>query len=662
MKSKLKGAVREFKAGFKGIPLIAVIEAVVNSIQAAETPRDAIINVRVIYENVQKDLFTDKVTSAPKGNVKAFEITDNGHGFMENNLDAFDELYTECKKELGCKGIGRITWLAIFDHVEVESYCEYAGKRSKVTFRFDEDNEITDKKIEPSDVTENRTQVRLVGVHSDYTDKIRTNAEKLAGLILDHCLSYYISGNYPDIRVQDVDGTYSVSELFTDRHYEVTKDELKVMDTEYSISHLLSKSTKTKSGAYSYYCANGRVVTENTLLNGVKPADSEEQYYSYILYLSGHYLDDNVSTDRLAFSIPSRTQLHDEGVPTLEDLEEAVEEKARSFLAPIMQGYENKCKQRAASYIKDHPEFKYVLSNRPQIISEVTPNAKSDDLYRLFNKTYAELESEYIFDFEKAATGSFDWKSDDERILFLKKIDETQQAVLAKYMSHRKYIIDLFEKQLRIYQDADGKMKYAEEDKIHDILMPMKTVSDKMTFTNCNMWMIDERLNYFAYTAAAYSDKKFKSFLKVDDDRRPDICIFSDKRGDQIHAVTIIELKRPDRTDKDVLEQVKDYVKGIKNGELKDYHGRPAKVSDDVVFYCYVLCDIDEKRYGEYLEDEEFSRIYSGRSYYRWFPKISAHIEFIDFDHLLNDTKVRNAIFFNLLNGKNPLERGPGEY
>ena len=106
----------------------------------------------------------------------------------------------------------------------------------------------------------------------------------------------------------------------------------------------------------------------------------------------------------------------------------------------------------------------------------------------------------------------------------------------------------------------------------------------------------------------------------------------------------------------------KDYVKRIKNGELKDYHGRPAKVADDVVFYCYVLCDIDEKRYGEYLEDEEFSRIYSGRSYYRWFSKISAHIEFIDFDHLLNDTKVRNAIFFNLLNGKNPLERGPGEY
>ena len=28
-------------------------------------------------------------------------------------------------------------------------------------------------------------------------------------------------------------------------------------------------------------------------------------------------------------------------------------------------------------------------------------------------------------------------------------------------MSHRKYIIDLFEKQLRIYQDAEGKMKYA---------------------------------------------------------------------------------------------------------------------------------------------------------------------------------------------------------
>lgn len=80
------------------------------------------------------------------------------------------------------------------------------------------------------------------------------------------------------------------------------------------------------------------------------------------------------------------------------------------------------------------------------------------------------------------------------------------------------------------------------------------------------------------------------------------------------------------------------------------------------MFYCYVLCDIDEKRYGEYLQGEEFSRIYSGRSYYRWYSNYSAHIEFIDFDHLLNDTKVRNSIFFNLLDGKNPNDLGPGNY
>ena len=532
MKSKLKGAVREFRTGFKGTPLISVMEAVVNSIQAADSPRDAHIHVKIHYEYVQQRLgFEGGTNSDGKSYIKSIEIIDDGHGFSEKYLEAFDELYTECKKELGCKGIGRITWLAVFDHVEIDSYCSYNGERSHVRFNFDEDNEITNKVIEPTDTTKNETTVKLVGVRPQYRDKIKTNAEKLAGQILDHCLSYYISGNYPSILVEDLDGTFSVTDFFDERNYNVQKEEMKVLGTEFSINHLLSKSIKTKSNATAFYCANGRVVKDDAIIKG-PIADSEEQFYSYILYLSGNYLDENVSSDRLTFTIPSRSELHDPEQPTVEDIAEAVENKAKTFLGPILDGYNEKCKQRADKYVTEHPEFKYVLTNRPGILEDITPNAENDEMYKLFNKTFADLESEYVFDFEKAAKGSFDWKDDDERTVFFKKISDTQQAILAKYMSHRKYIINLFEKQLRIYQDANMHDKYAEEGKIHDILMPRKMTADDLSFDNCNMWMIDERLNYYSYTSAAYSDRPFKSYTNVDEEKRPDICIFSDKRGD----------------------------------------------------------------------------------------------------------------------------------
>ncbi len=666
MKSKLKGVVRETRTTLKGTPLITVMEAVVNSIQAAKNPSESRVNIKIIYETVQKNLNSDIISTASKDRkayVKNFEITDNGQGFTESNLDAFSELYTECKREKGCKGIGRVTWLAVFDHVEVESYCMHNGERSLVRFQFDEDNEVNNIGIEHSDVTEDKTVVRLIGVREEYREKMKTNADKLSEEVLDHCLSYYISENYPEITVQDAEGTTSVTQIFKDRNYRVEEDEAEISGMKFSINHLLSKSSKTNSGSTSFYCANGLVVQKNNILKGVTIADANGQYYSYVLYLSGQYLDDCVSTDRLSFVIHSRGDICNIGLPAIEDISEVVEKKAMKFLKPMVEGYENECRQHAEEYVNKRPEFKYVLNNCPEILKEITPNTDESKLYSTFNQAFADLETKYVLDYEKVSKGCFDWKEDDERNKIFERITETQQAVLAKYMSHRRYIIDLFDKQLCRYHDAKSdKEKYAEECTIHDMLMPRKMFSGKATYDNCNMWMIDERLNYFVYTCEAFSDTPIKKYVETDISKRPDICIFSDKRGDQIMAITIVELKRPDRKDKDVLDQVKEYVKSLRGGKLRDYLGRPIKIGDGAVFYCYILSDIDEEKYAEYLKDEDFSRIYSGRSYYKWYPALSAHVEFIDYDHLLNDVRVRNAIFFNLLNGNNPNNMEPGKY
>lgn len=494
------------------------------------------------------------------------------------------------------------------------------------------------------------TTIRLFGVQDKFKKTINTNAEKLAELILDHCLSYYIHQSAPEIIVSDSSGvTVRLSELYKEKDYAIETQTMNVRDQEFTVDHLLTKVNKSKSSAKVAFCANSREVITEPFLKDIKLVDGSNQYYSYVAYVSSSLFDETVESDRSGFTIPDNVDVLEPETISMSEIKNELTKKSKAYLSDIIKSYNESRERRLNTFVSENKEFAYVRDNYPDIVERINPDMSEQELYATMNSAYAELESKYVFDFKNILSHSLDWDSDDERTKIFENMSKAQHAVLAKYMSHRKYIINFFEKSLNSYwAEEDEKEKYVKECVIHDILMPRHYSNHKLTLDNCNLWILDDRLNYYSFTSS-HSDRELRCFTDSDSEKRPDVCIFSDKRDDQIHSVTVVELKRPGRTDAEVLEQVMFYIEELRNHTVSDYNGRTVKVADDSIFHCYILCDIEESTLGKMLEHQDFTRMYDGRSYYRWYGNLKAHIEVVDFDHLLSDVKVRNKIFFQLL-------------
>lgn len=102
---------------------------------------------------------------------------------------------------------------------------------------------------------------------------------------------------------------------------------------------------------------------------------------------------------------------------------------------------------------------------------------------------------------------------------YLRKAQDFKQSDLANYVTHRRTIIDLLEKYIERLDDD----KYAREDLIHQLIMPMRMDSTQTPFDACNLWLIDERLAFHDYLA---SDKPLSSMPVTGDisGKEPDLC------------------------------------------------------------------------------------------------------------------------------------------
>lgn len=111
MKINVTGFASHF---YKNVTVYDVLkEAIMNSIQANATN----ININLQFE-YEKALDGD---TSNRGNLREIIIEDNGDGLTQKNIDAFLEIATDHKKNIGGKGIGRISFLKIASTIKVES-------------------------------------------------------------------------------------------------------------------------------------------------------------------------------------------------------------------------------------------------------------------------------------------------------------------------------------------------------------------------------------------------------------------------------------------------------------------------------------------------------------------------------------------------------------
>jgi len=209
-------------------------------------------------------------------------------------------------------------------------------------------------------------------------------------------------------------------------------------------------------------------------------------------------------------------------------------------------------------------------------------------------------------------------------------VADVNQADLARYVCHRRAVLDFLHKQLS--RKADGK--YPLEDRVHNIISPMGTTSDDVFPEEHNLWLLDEKLVYHKFLA---SDKQLRTLplLSNGGKKKPDIivfdkaCAFAAAIEPPFQAIVIVEFKRAMRDDctddKNPFLQVLEYITDIREGKARTPDGRDVPVQVDVPFYCYIVCDPSKK-----LEEQayycELTKTPDGMGFFGYKRQYNAYI------------------------------------
>ena len=130
MQVKIKNILRNLKEVSFMQP---IYEAVNNSIEAGAT------HITLALAPDKNTLFDDSNANDVKPLIDRITVTDNGEGFTKKNIDSFCQYYSDFKISLGCKGVGRFTWLKNFTQVHISSKIKTETGYDVISFLFDKD-------------------------------------------------------------------------------------------------------------------------------------------------------------------------------------------------------------------------------------------------------------------------------------------------------------------------------------------------------------------------------------------------------------------------------------------------------------------------------------------------------------------------------------------
>lgn len=658
----LVGRVKNFPLP-KNRPLIPLYEAVVNAIHAINERRladSSFLNGRIIIEIIRSPQLAipEVIELSP---IEDFKITDNGIGFNERNMQSFLESDSTYKAELGGKGVGRFSWLKAFNSVLISSTFKEADADTfvKREFIFSLANPYIDDKVaECEDAVDYTTSVTLQSFFAEYKSEIPKQVNTIAMRIIQHCLVYFLDVNCPQIVIKDDNESLCLNQVFKDRFK--TEDNTIQFSINGRNFNLLNAKIEDKAfpGNRLYLCANNRLVDSKDLERLIVDLDGqlfENNGFWYIGVLTSDYLDNNVDMNRLSFSISeSGTNLLD--AVSVEDIVSESCIHVREYLSKYLLPISREKSMRIKEYVTTvAPQFRHLLKYMPAQVAAIKPKLNDDklddalyEIKRAFDKS-AKREQKVLFEQLDEASMS----PDEYETFFqdqIQKISDANSSVLAEYVTHRRVIIELFERGLRRKEDG----KFNKEKYMHNLIYPMKSTSDDITYDAHNLWLIDEKLSYCNFIS---SDIPFDNDYKQE---RSDILVLdnpvavsNDKNeGTVFDTIIIFELKRPmrdDYTDGDnPITQLYDYVRKIRNGDAKDKYHRPIKVSDSTKYYLYAVCDITNKL-ERFIEQFSFTQTPDMLGYFAFNKIYNAYFEILSYDKILNDSKKRNQVLFDKL-------------
>jgi len=667
MQINIEGRIKNVNLSYAK-PLYPLFEAVVNSIHAIEELNSKNGIIRIFIERDKSQILLDDNSELYP--IKSFKIEDNGVGFNEPNYNAFLTADTTYKAEKGGKGIGRFIWLKAFEYAHIESTFHGDGGFKKRTFDFvPTQNGIEKHKLMESKQKENRTIVHLVNFVDKYQDSrfMPKKIDTIAMRIIEHALVYFLDENCPLIILYDDDSNeINLNDLFVERIKKFSEtSSFKIKDHAFDITHFRLYSSE-ESKHQIHYCADNREVKKENLSEYIpnlikKLRDETDSAFTYSSYISGKYLDSKVNTERTDFNFPDNGDnyhLFDDEISKEEltrDVLNIIKEHLRAFLEKIQS---EKIHQIETFVQTKRPQYRIVLKYE-NYLDEIEPDSPDDKLdiklHEVITKIECELKekSNAILKTDISKVKDLNKYKEDYR-KHIEQVNELGKSRLAEHIIHRKLILDLLINTLQINPDTET---YYLEENIHEIIFPMKTTSDEITYEKQNLWIIDEKLAYHKYLASDIPLKDIK-LINVDSLERPDIIIFNEPFAfaedtpPPFSSVVIIEFKRPVRKnyseEDDPVLQIYGYVRKIKGNKVNDIKGRPINIADNTPFYSYIICDPTTK-IKEIAENNNFILAPDNLGYFGYNQNLKTYIEIISYDKLISDARKRNQILFDKL-------------
>ncbi|WP_282126694.1 ATP-binding protein [Marinifilum flexuosum] len=652
-------------------PLFELISNSIHAIQekASITNRyQGQITIKAIRNGDEELLKT--LENIEKYPIHSFVIEDNGIGLNNDNIISFAELDSEKKIEIGGKGVGRLICLKAFNKLIVES--DYLNGNGLVKRKFDykRSREGFDNYQDelPTVNKQSGTTIILHKCEGIYQNYIPKSLMEIARQIVTHFQLYFIQNIQPEIIIKNQDNVeINLTNLYErDFEKEILKDSFNISEQNFNI--FISKSYKALSHKI-HYCAHERIVKSEGISKYLNDrVQEQEQGFFFQVFIVGEYLNKNVNESRTSFNF---TIEEDEDSLNIEEITlskirrrtiSSIETLLNVFLTDIR-------KKKMEIYVpiieEEYPNYSTVLHHRKDKVEKLPAGLSKQELdIKLY-----ELESDWRLDVKKQGVELLDKKKDITKLenykelysCYLSNFNEVGQSDLARYVVHRKAVIDLLETLIELNEDG----RFENEEIVHSLFFPVREKGKSISTEKQNLWLLDERLTYNTLLA---SDKMFKQIdeLNSDSEKRMDLIVrksevyenatlYSEEKY-PFESFTVVEFKKPERDNyvhgdykKDPIMQVRTYVEEIINGKEK-VKGKRIEADIRTPFYCYVIADITPSLV-KILDYESFVLTPDGLGYFRFYEtKTSkAYIEVLPFKKILKDAAQRNKVLFDKL-------------
>lgn len=660
--------------------LLPLFEVISNSIHA-------IIEKRALINNYQGKIIINlirngdpevlkKLEEIDKYPIKSFEIIDDGIGLNNENLNSFKEFDSEKKAKIGGKGIGRLVCLKLFSKMILESTYVENNKFYERTFEYKKSSKEGFDKYSEKEVfekSETGTKVILEQFEEEYQKNSPSDIVEISKQIITHFQLYFIEKIIPSIIIRNQNGLeVNLNNVFT------KEIESEILDDTFFLGEYEFKIYITKSYiALSHkilYCAHDRTVKHEglskfieDLKNIIKDDKEKNKGYFFRVFVLSKFLDQRVTEERTNFNFSDVED--DDNEITLAKIRRYTLEKIEYLLKDFLSKFR---KEKIEQYIpiiqKEFPNYSSVIEYNREKVEKIPVGLNSKELdIKLY-----EIESEWKIDIKKGWKKLLEDKKDITKLdeynslygKFWSEFNEVGKTELARYIVHRRSVIDLLDKLI----GWDEKQDFYDENIIHSLFFPIREDKKSNVYDKQNLWLLDERLNFNNLLA---SDKLFKQIegLNSNSSDRIDLLIrqeeifdkaalFSEDKFPQ-ESFTIIEFKKPYRNDyqhgnvlKDPVKQVRKYIKEIVEGKIKK-DGRKIEADKTTPFYCYIVADITNTLESILIE-ETFTKMPDGMGYFRFYSEeilsYKAYIEVLPFKKVIKNAKERNKVLFDKLN------------